>query len=58
MGGTLYGAEVDHLAKNNLHNIRQALGAAIWGNRGPRTKIAGLLLHKQGQIEPYVKRAT
>ena len=58
LGGTLYGAEVDHLTKNNLHKIRQVLGAAMWGNKGPRNKIAGLLLHKQGQMEPFVKRAT
>ena len=58
LGGTLYGAEVDHLTTNNLYKIRQVLGSAIWGNRGPRNKIAGLLLHKQRQIEPFVKRAT
>ena len=58
LGGTLYGAEVDHLTKNNLHKISQVLGSAIWGNRGSRNKIAGLLLHKQGQIEHFVKRAT
>ena len=31
---------------------------AMWGNKGPRNKIAGLLLHKQGQMEPCVKRST
>ena len=58
LGGTLYRAEVDHLTKNNLHKIRQVLGAAMWGNKGPRNQIAGLLLHKQGQVEAFVKRAT
>ena len=57
LGGVLYGAEVDHLTKNNLHKIRQAIGMAIWGNKGPRNKTASLLLHKQGQMEPTVKRA-
>ena len=33
LGGTLYGAEVDHLTKDNLHKIRQVLGAAIWEQR-------------------------
>ena len=56
-GGALYGAEVDHLTNDNLHNIRQAMGMAIWGNKGPRNKTAALLLHKQGQMEPTVKRA-
>ena len=58
LGGTLCGAEVDHLTKNNLHNIRDLLGSAIWGNRGPRNIIAALLLHKKGSVdrmskEPY-----
>ena len=57
LGGALYGAEVDHLTKNNLHKIRQAMGMAIWGNKGPRNKTAALLLHKQGHMEPTVKRA-
>ena len=56
LGGTLCGAEVDHLTKNNLHRIRQALGMATWGNKGPRNKVAALLLHTQGQIEPTAKR--
>ena len=30
LGGALYGAEVDHLTKNNLHKIRQATGMAFW----------------------------
>ena len=58
LGGTLYGAEVDHMTNDKLHKIRQVLGATIRANRGPRNKIAGLLLHKQGQIEPCVKRTT
>ena len=56
LGGALYGAEVDHLTKNDLHKIRQAMGMAIWGNKGPRNKTAALLLHKQGQMEPTVRR--
>jgi len=58
LGGALYGAEVDHLTQNNMYKIRQAMGMAIWGNKGPRNKMAALLLHKQGQMEPTVKRAT
>ena len=57
LGGASYKAEVDHLTKNNLHKIRQAMGMAIWGNKGPRNKTAALLPLKQGRLEPTVKRA-
>ena len=57
LGGALYGTEVEHLTKNNMHKIRQVMGTAIWGNRRPRNKTAALLLLKQRQLEPTVKRA-
>ena len=33
------------------------MGMANRGNKGPRNKMAALLLHKQGKMEPTVKRA-
>ena len=56
LGGTRYGSEVDHVNEVNLRRLREMIGFAMWGNRGPKDLIATLLGCREGAVEPYVSR--